>query len=104
MEWYYYLPIIFLIIVTIAQALKPVTEEWKSQELVQKFQELGNLIGKSLSEIEDKAGIASIKQYANGGIICTWSSQNYVISLFFDNNEHFIYIIDEQEISMKNFY
>ena len=104
MEWYYYLPIIMVVIVAIAQAVQPTTEKWISQDLARKFYELGDLSGKNLNEIENKVGKVTFKQRSHDGIICSWDTQNYNISILFDHNENFMSILEEQEISSSTYY
>lgn len=78
----------------------------KGTILQQNFKELGNLRGKSLSEIESKVGThcsfesCTITDMNNApGYLYTWLENNYSITLLFDANNNCIGVTSETKIN-----
>jgi hypothetical protein len=75
---------------------KSVYDQSQSNTLISSFNKLGDLSGKTKSQIEEKVGQASIvNRSGDGGLICIWSSPNFNISIAFNENEEFTGIINE---------
>lgn len=94
-------------IIAIAFMFKPQIDKanakMDSNKLARKFYELGDLTGKSISDIENAVGKAQIRKRSADGIYCKWGFLFYSITIAFDDNEKFIGIIEEQELSPDQF-
>lgn len=78
--------IIVVVIAVVLTVLKPLLNQSQSAALLKKFQSLGNMTGKSLSDIKTVAGNPSISEALSDGTAFTWDSPNYAIKLKFDKN------------------
>jgi hypothetical protein len=63
--------------------------------LIKKFNEIGNMKGKTLEEISKVCGKPNSTHYGYGYILCQWHDTGYHIALKFDNNKNFISITSE---------
>lgn len=68
-------------------------QQVKPTPLQEKFQNLGNLVGMSISDIENKCGAHTTSKTCNitdrdneQGFLYVWSDGIYTITLLFDNN------------------
>lgn len=80
MWWIFLLPIAAVILGTIIKACTTTP----SQELNNKFVELGTLTGKTYNEIAEVVGEANSKDYLGDTILCQWIQPAYHIGLLFD--------------------
>ncbi len=78
--------IIVAVIAVVLTVLKPFLNQSQSAALLKKFQNLGNMTGKSLSDIKAVAGNPSISEALSDGTAFTWDSPKYAIKLKFDKN------------------
>ncbi len=83
MIWIFLIPIIALILGAFIKAFTTTP----SQSLNKKFVSLGNLVGKTYSQIASVVGEANSRQsIGNGTILCQWIQPAYHIALLFDAN------------------
>lgn len=64
-------------------------------ELIKKFNNVGNMKGKTLEEISKVCGKPNSIHYGYGYILCQWYATGYHIALEFDNQRNFKTIMSE---------
>lgn len=78
--------IIVAVIAVVLTVAKPFLNQSQSAALLKKFQSLGNMTGKSLTDIKAVVGNPSISEALPDGTALTWDSPKYAIKLKFDKN------------------
>jgi hypothetical protein len=63
--------------------------------LIKKFNDIGNMKGKTLEEITKVCGRPNSTHYGYGYILCQWYQTGYHIGLEFDNQKNFVRITSE---------
>jgi len=63
--------------------------------LIKKFNNIGDMKGKTLEEIIKVCGQPSSTHYGYGYILCQWHETGYLIALKFDNQKNFISVSSE---------
>lgn len=91
--------LVVLVIAIVLKIVSPSLNASRSIALHKKFVSLGNMTGKTYSEICAKAGTPSITQSVGDGFEYTWSSPKYAIKLKFNKDK--ICIGKAGEVSTK---
>lgn len=82
MWWIFIIPIVAIVLGAFIKAFSTSP----SQELNNKFVELGVLRGKTYTEISSVVGEASSKDILGDTVLCQWIQPAYHISLIFDRS------------------